>query len=1228
MASKDRATKDVIKIANLGLLQILISSISSDTNLITQLGLLGTGSAAALEFMKLVTSIIPNLISDRITKLLGREEIMPIEKAIKTAYTEAVIKIEDNLLKEKNLKESSFQKLNSVFTGKISDKTVIREIIHTHYFDPLKNILEDEARLANFLEVYGPFDIAKYIDYLSRDSRLAALFDREYCENISTTELMAYFKAGLALHFPDSFLKQLHVNEGAKIGYFKLLLELSIRELAALKQDVVMLKSSNINIEKALQALNVIAVRTNNTTESILGRFPEEVQFIEKLLIPTIEEIRINTSQIIQQQNVNDEWAPNLIFNLSVNTKINYTNALEYNKRYIPFIGRSREMSALMDFLDSSERFLWWKIEGAGGIGKSRIAMELCDIARKEGIYAGFYKLENSHLPDNDKRLVTTVPMLIVVDYALADQQKTINLLTYLQDKLVTLNNDGVETCKIRVLLIDRDFRETWYNSIGHLTDSSYLETAKSTLKVQDSHEDIRWSVIEHTIAVELHDRFQEKISELLPKRQEILNKLQDIDSFKRPLYAFLAAEALVYDEEENIRNWNTNDFLKSHFNRITHRVWQKVLNFEKHRYWVERLFLFNTLVRGLTKIEISEFLSNKNLTPDTQREIKDVYYVLADHYFDNELQIFQGLQPDILGEYFILNAIQRSLEEGGSEVKEILIEAWNAKADQAFWTTSLLIQDHLIDSTINSKAIVSLIVNTYTENLKADNAQFASSFLVNILGFLDFSNSEHYLDALKAIKDEFNTEPEITLTFASGLYNLFNNSKQHETKMLYFHRLKNVYEDNINDERIAHQYSMALFNLFNIEDKIREKQVYLSELELLHNKFGGYIPIGIQLAMGFFNMSIVQDDMNERYRFLYSLRHLNLSYKNVREISLRLARGTVFAIQAEIDEANIDISLKLLNQLVEDYERDEELSVHLSRGLLEAIQKKNKDIQRYIDELRQLTVLFSENLDIANNLAQGLCIYCEFADGVDIDLIVLELRSLSDQFNDKNLKTHFICGVLCLLLSPIDEGKKFELFDKISEAIFLIDDNLVANHVAMLMFEITRISYKDRFYTKMLDELEKLYQRFSSEKQIASYLAMAVFNFVLIKREENEIEDLLGKLQLLHNAFPMDELIALQLSKCLLHNCNVSKSSVKRQNYLDFLQKLHEMFKSDQAIALHLAYCHFNMEVSTSDHVKRQHHATEVEKLRDSFRGIKEFEDVFTNAYLAQYSTINVRLD
>lgn len=133
-----------------------------------------------------------------------------------------------------------------------------------------------------------------------------------------------------------------------------------------------------------------------------------------------------------------------------------------YSARFLPFIGRDTEINIFADFLgDLEQPFRWMVMHGSGGVGKKRLALELCLAVEW---HAGFLHQDGQADPVWGK-WQPLMPTPIVIDHAARDTDRTGRLLQALAGRGPA---DGTArlAAPVRVLLVERTGEGKWLDKI------------------------------------------------------------------------------------------------------------------------------------------------------------------------------------------------------------------------------------------------------------------------------------------------------------------------------------------------------------------------------------------------------------------------------------------------------------------------------------------------------------------------------------------------------------------------------------------------------------------------------------------------------------------------------------------------------------------------------------------------------------------------------------------
>lgn len=313
-----------------------------------------------------------------------------------------------------------------------------------------------------------------------------------------------------------------------------------------------------------------------------------------------------------------------------------------YSARALPFLGREKEKSLLADFLDDPEQpFRWMVMLGSGGVGKSRLALELC-LAIRNDWHAGFLPQEGQE-PDWG-RWQPLMPTLIVIDYAARDTQHTAKLLSALAGRGP---DDGTArlAAPVRVLLLERVGGEEWLGRIrGFGTTEAQVRTCSAPTLTLETIDDL-WPIFEYVLNLN---------GKPLPDRTETLDALRAIDPECRPLFAYFAADAIA--EGDDIRQFDKEQLLSQVIKRSREGYWKPAGADAKD----ERLLAVATMA-GHVSVDALEDLAEK-LLPSWDVDRHPAIFLAMTGRESGET--IGPLEPDIVGEHFVLACLQKNLND------------------------------------------------------------------------------------------------------------------------------------------------------------------------------------------------------------------------------------------------------------------------------------------------------------------------------------------------------------------------------------------------------------------------------------------------------------------------------------------------------------------------------------------------------------------------------------
>lgn len=654
-----------------------------------------------------------------------------------------------------------------------------------------------------------------------------------------------------------------------------------------------------------------------------------------------------------------------------------------YKSEITDFLGRDVEMEKLRAFCNSNESFYWWAITAPGGAGKSRLAFELTRELRNSGwtVYWPQTLDENTL-----NAFVTTQKTIVIIDYVQAYASQVGKWMAFLagQDRILP----------IRILLLERDGDNLENSSWGKLLLSG---TPREGYLQQFCWEEdfMILPALKGETLKKIMRQYAQKKGKNLSAEQEakLLEVLGRIDpNLCRPLYALFLTDIWLNDSTLEQRDQK--------------EVLQYILRREKN-YFKEkcnslignnaRLFAIIQKIRIVSTIWGDLCLDQlKKMYPNLWRSLQqqEMYVNCAENEEDllYQLGIYNGnnflaLQPDLLGEYFVLDEINkrkdydlifidywgeytqiltfffRIFSDYREEIEQVPIiwekfTQFSSKDIEHYYLYNKILINVIIPGSIYSKQAAQILELQYIQH--QDNLEVAQHYAVALANLSNAEPSERASNSqkLEQLFRAFQNNKIIILSYAQSLVHLSSIQTLEESlkSLEKVEQLATLYEGNIG---IAISYAWVLANL-TYKQPVEDAVLSVEKIEELYKKYKNDVNIANAYAKGLYNLSVDQS-VEEAAKSKDKLEKLVKMYDGDSKIAILYAHSLVNLSMKQSTEKVVR-NVEMLENLTQKYQSEKEFLFLYVSGLVNLSAKQSvDDAARTIEKLERIANEYTE---------------------------------------------------------------------------------------------------------------------------------------------------------------------------------------------------------------------------------------------------------------------------
>nr|WP_299379560.1 hypothetical protein [uncultured Halomonas sp.] len=427
-----------------------------------------------------------------------------------------------------------------------------------------------------------------------------------------------------------------------------------------------------------------------------------------------------------------DAWALEHMFQDTEDRRpISKEGRFHFLNEYDDLLGRGEAIATIENELfdgSDEDRFRWMAVCGEGGTGKSRLCLDIIDKAPGWGYAnAGFvdstFLSDSTRVPSVSENLEQNT--LLVVDYSTGVME---HLPRFLAD-WVRYSRKNSPRPSVRLILILRNPNDPFFKRLENL---SAAEEGRAIARAERRHGGERL-VLQELSNSDTEKLMLRRMAHVAEETGQPLNSVSEkglieclelFDPFKRPLFALMVADLLQRGELDKIEKENTGEEARfalcgAHLKRQRNEYWAPRLKNEKScspEHDLERHENVVRLATTLMGIDIKEYCGVQSRAGDDIRGLLPVrrrpsqpdslHLAVVRTMIGIDIERTESgekepgnriapLEPDLIGEYFVLEGQKLAEKDCALEPREIVLLAYTHAPDRTLQFLRMAVQDY-----------------------------------------------------------------------------------------------------------------------------------------------------------------------------------------------------------------------------------------------------------------------------------------------------------------------------------------------------------------------------------------------------------------------------------------------------------------------------------------------------------------------------------------------------